>query len=221
MDFSFEVEVHIYEREKLRDEVLDESCPSYGIFGPAVIPFRKNRNCKIVLPVDEKSTIGSIAHQIICDITNGDEENYLVGVEDVTFVYSTERYFTSEQNVMFLPLVAKYFDPQGTKTIKVQILICGDAGSICNKEGIRYYMHSHESGRHNEPHVHIRDTSNTYSASLAISDGRVLAGEFPPKLLKKARKLIHDEQAYFYDCWRAKTDGLVPDINHHFNLIGY
>ena len=39
--------------------------------------------------------------------------------------------------------------------------------------GIRYYMHSRELGKHNEPHVHI-DVRYEYFGSFSILHGRKL-----------------------------------------------
>lgn len=87
--------------------------------------------------------------------------------------------------------------------------------------GFQIEIHAYCEESHNEPHVHVRDTGYEYEASLALKDGRILAGSFPRKLLKKAQRKLVEEQAYFLRCWNTQTDGLTVDINHHFGYIKY
>ena len=80
---------------------------------------------------------------------------------------------------------------------------------------------SHESGSHNKPHVHVRDTQYRYNASVSLDDGEVIVGNLPKKLAKLAKKKVLSDQEFFYNCWNTMTDGLKVDINHHYKIIGY
>lgn len=222
MEICFEIEVHIYAEERLCDEFLEDGA-SCGILGPEVVlPLRRNRNCILSYQyVEETATTGDAIHAIIHRVEGDNEENYAVTDDCVRFLYGSERYLVANKMLNLHGLIEKYLDPEESGKVRVQILVCADAGTVCCEDGIRYYMHSRKAGKHNEPHVHVRDTGHKYSASLALSDGRVLVGKFPGKLLKKAQKKLAQEQEYFYQCWQAMTDGLVPDINYRLGLIQY
>ena len=222
MEICFKIEVHFYLAEQLFDEILDDDFDSRGILGPELIlPLRKNRNCTLQYQYTMATTIGEAIQAIIQRVEGANTENYVVSDDCVNFLHGTERYQIADTALNLRNLIEKYLDSHKTGNIRVQILNCADAGGICYEDGIRYYMHSHEAGKHNEPHVHVEDTGHNYEASIALSDGRILAGEFPRKLLKKAQKKIYEDNAYFFECWQAKTDGLIPDINHHYGYIKY
>ena len=95
-----------------------------------------------------------------------------------------------------------------------------DAGAIDEEDGVRYYMNSREAGRHHEPHVHICDTSRQYEAVILIKDGKVI-GDFPSKLLKKAKRKVMENQAFFLEQWNVLTDGIKIDVNHYLGTIHY
>lgn len=221
MEICFEIEVHIYAEERLCDEILEDGA-SCGILGPEVVlPLRRNRNCKFHYQYSKSTTAADAIRAILKRIECDSEDILVVNDYCVRFLHGTERYLVSNQSKDLYSLLRNYFDPEESGRVFVQILVCADAGTIFQEDGIRFFMNSRESGKHKAPHVHVESTGHEYSASLAISDGKVLAGKFPKKLLKKARKKINDEQEYFYQCWQAKTDGLISDINRRFGYTNY
>ena len=101
--------------------------------------------------------------------------------------------------------------------LHVFFMLSNQAGDIWKDDGIRYYMHSRESGRHNAPHIHV-DYKHEYSASICIFDGSLLDGHLPAKVFKKAQARIMNNQKFLLKCWNKKTDGLTVDINHYFGI---
>jgi hypothetical protein len=115
-----------------------------------------------------------------------------------------------------LSVLSKYYTLNGK--LCVFFVFSNQAGEIWNDDGLRYYMHSKESGQHNEPHVHV-DYKHEASVSICLYDGRVLDGHIPSKVLKKVQKKILSNQQFLFECWNKMTDGLRVDINHYFNII--
>ncbi len=101
--------------------------------------------------------------------------------------------------------------------LKIYFVFSNQAGEIWNDEGLRYYMHSREAGKHNEIHIHV-DYKHKYSVSISLKDGSVLDGDMPSKILKKAQKRIIENKRFLMECWNKMTDGIKVDINHYFGL---
>lgn len=115
-----------------------------------------------------------------------------------------------------LHTIRKWYDI--SKEFVLYFILCDQAGTIWLDDGLRYYMHSRESGRHNTPHIHV-DYRNEEGVSLSLVDGRVLDGRIPAKAMKKARKRILENQRFLLECWNKYTDGLQVDIDHFFGII--
>lgn len=121
-----------------------------------------------------------------------------------------------EHSAMQLSVLSKHYHL--SETLPVFWVFSNQAGEIWNEDGLRYYMNSRESGRHNEPHVHV-DYKHEDSVSICLHDGRVLDGNIPSKALRKARKKILDNKQFLLECWNKMTDGLKVDINQYFKII--
>lgn len=102
--------------------------------------------------------------------------------------------------------------------LSVYFIFSNQAGDIWVEDGLRYYMHSREFGKHNKPHVHV-DYKHEMAASICIYDGEVLDGKLPSKTLKRARERILENQRYLLECWNKMTDGFKVDINYYFGTI--
>lgn len=220
MNIIIQIETHAYAEEKLCDEILDENLPddvqSCGILGPEIIlPLRRNRHCELKFEYTEATTVGEVQHAVLEHIQSLNHGVWLA------FLSGGERFKIGDRNACFSKLVEKYLDPCDTGKIKVAALVSLDAGVVCEEGQLRYVMHSGEAGKHHLPHVHVHTTSHEFEASISIQDGQVLAGNLPPKLLKKARKKISEDRDFFLNCWCTLTDGLIPDINYHYGYIKY
>lgn len=215
------IQAHAYAEEKLYDTCFSEP-PHYGIAGPEVMaPLAQCRNQTFEIPYDENTSISEFQASIDNGIW-GFSSKQLICTPRFTIEYNGERFEIENPSASFSQLLSKYFDPESTGKITVCYLVCCDAGSVGPDEGkLRYYVHSRESGKHHEPHIHVTDVEERYSASISIATGEILAGELPSKYGKIAKKEILGKQDYYYNCWNTLTDGLKVDINHHFGYIQY
>lgn len=65
-----------------------------------------------------------------------------------------------------------------------------------------------DSERHHLPHFHVR--YQNFKASIAIEDGRVLAGSFPPKQLKLVQAWVELHRDDLFADWELATNGEEP-----------
>jgi hypothetical protein len=65
-----------------------------------------------------------------------------------------------------------------------------------------------DNERHNLPHIHVRYSGS--KASIAIEDGRVLAGTFPPRQLKLVQAWIEIHQDELSADWELAVAGEQP-----------
>ena len=61
---------------------------------------------------------------------------------------------------------------------------------------------------HNPPHVHV--VTPDREAKIALGDGRVLAGDVPPKVLRRARAWIAGRRPMLMSTWREFTARQEP-----------
>lgn len=74
--------------------------------------------------------------------------------------------------------------------------------------GILVSLFFEEGDRHHLPHIHVRYQG--YKASIAIDDGRILAGEFPPKQLKLVQAWIEIHRDDLFADWELAVSGETP-----------
>ena len=215
------VQAHAYAEEKLLDRCFSEP-PHYGIVGPEVMaPLAQYRDHAFVVFYDKNTTVSEFQERVDLSIWGFSSKELLIRPR-FTFVYKGERFEIDDPSSSFVLLLHKYFDPENTGTISVCYLVCHDAGSVGPVEGrLRYYVHSHEAGKHQEPHIHVKDAEHVFEASVSIANGDIIVGSLPGKYKKIAKKEILSNQEYYYNCWNTLTDGLRVDINHHFGYIQY
>jgi hypothetical protein len=65
-----------------------------------------------------------------------------------------------------------------------------------------------DSDRHNLPHIHVRYAGQ--KASIAIEDGRVLAGDIPAKQLKMVQAWIEIHKEELFVDWELAVSGEQP-----------
>ena len=124
----------------------------------------------------------------------------LVEIEDPTIPLST---------------ISKYYDI--SKALHIFFVLSNQASDIWVEDGLRYYMHSKEAGRHNLPHIHV-DYKHECSATISLYDGKMVDGDMPRRVMKRASKKIMDNQRYLMECWNKLTDGLRIDLNVYFGV---
>lgn len=220
MNIQVKLEIHAFAEEQLCDDCFDDP-PYYGINGPEIMyPLSAKRNHQMVIHYDALTSLRDIINAVNYEIW-GDSEAKECAPVSYAFLVHNERYYIADDSQNFLKLLPRYLDPDNTGIITFCILVSCDAGDVARDGPLRYYVHSREAGRHNEPHIHVCDTSHEYEASIRISDGKVIAGALPHKYEKIAKEKILTNQDFFYECWNTRTDGLKVDINHHFGYIAY
>ena len=216
------IETHVYQEEQLRDEMLSEDLGedinSCGIIGPeTILPLRRNRTPELLFEYSETTTIKDMVDAIYGVF--GFDKDVLI-LPRIAFLRNNLRYWIDDCTANFQTLINKHIDPENSGKINIAAYVCGDAGSICEEDGIRYYMNSREWGKHYEPHVHLRALGSCDEAVIIIKTRKII-GEFPKKLVKKARKKVEENEKFFLEQWNVLTDGLKVDINHYFGLTKY
>lgn len=223
MKILLQIETHVYEEDYLRDEILEASLgddiDSCGIIPPEIIlPLRKNRNPKIMLEYTNTTTIRDVVH-VIYDVFGFNEQDTVV-LPRIAFLRGDVRYWIDDIDANFEILLERHLDSQRTGEIHIAAYVSGDAGRICEEDGIRYFMNSRERGKHHEPHIHLLALDSCEEAVIIIKTREVI-GDFPRKLIKKARKKVEQNERFFLEQWNVLTDGLKVDINRYFGLINY
>ncbi len=74
--------------------------------------------------------------------------------------------------------------------------------------GIIVSVYYEDTGRHHQPHIHIR--YQDFKASLAIADGSVLAGEVPPRQLKMVQVWMDLHRDELIADWQLAVAGDEP-----------
>ncbi|MDO8990431.1 MAG: DUF4160 domain-containing protein [Sideroxyarcus sp.] len=74
--------------------------------------------------------------------------------------------------------------------------------------GILVAMLFEDNDRHNSPHIHVRYAGQ--KASIAIEDGRLLGGGFPPKQLKMVQVWIEIHKDELLADWELAVAGEQP-----------
>lgn len=74
--------------------------------------------------------------------------------------------------------------------------------------GILVAIMFEDNERHNLPHIHVRYSGA--KASVAIDDGQVLAGSFPPKQLKMVQAWIEIHKDELLADWELAVSGEQP-----------
>ena len=74
--------------------------------------------------------------------------------------------------------------------------------------GILVAIFFEDNDRHHLPHIHVRYAGD--KASIAIEDGRLLAGDFPPKQLKMVQAWIEIHKDELLADWELTAAGEEP-----------
>jgi len=74
--------------------------------------------------------------------------------------------------------------------------------------GILVAIFFEDNDRHHTPHIHVRYSG--MKASIAIEDGRLLAGDIPIKQLKMVQAWIEIHKDELFADWELATAGEEP-----------
>lgn len=139
-----------------------------------------------------------------------DESNYYSDF----YLADLHRIIINGKSLLVLNLDAKisqYVKKYGND-MTIFLMITGERGAdIWRENGIRYYMHSNENTKHNEPHIHIK--TGEYSASVRIADGFILAGKLPKNKKKYIINRVLQSKNELLFCWNTMTNGVKVKIS--------
>lgn len=74
--------------------------------------------------------------------------------------------------------------------------------------GIQVLMYFYDNNKHNIPHIHVE--YQDFDASFSIEDGKLLAGNFPPKQTKILQAWIEIHKEDLLIDWKLAIDGKEP-----------
>lgn len=227
----FHITVHVYAEEKLADEVLVLNSENYGIVGKEIIaPLRKinGKECCIE-NVDESFKVKELWDWIDDKLYGSSfktESNDTIdfvheyNIVEKYLIFNNLRYTVEDINKPLFYYLRK-MEVSEKEKIEIHLMVNSDAGTIFQDDGIRYYMHSKESGKHNIPHVHV-DIRHDNSGTFSLIDGKQLTdGKIKQSDLKKINNMIKSKQEELVKYWNEHTDGLTVDLNQALGIIQY
>lgn len=231
MNYLFYITVHVYAEEKIDDRVLVLHSKNYGIVGKDIIaPLRKingkEYNIKNVQDTYKVKELWDwIDFKLYGNSLRAEHNDIIDFVQEYNIVekyliFNNLRYTIEDTNKPLLYYLHKMGISE-TEKINIQLLVSSDAGTIFKDDGIRYYIHSKDSGKHNTPHVHV-DIRHEVSGSFSLIDGSQLSGDGIKKNdVNRIRIMIKSKQKELIEYWNEHTDGLTVDLNQALGLIKY
>ena len=230
MTYKLYITVHVYAEERLDDQILKPDSDNYGIIGKEIIsPLRKVNG---VLVLFENCSLSTTVQELWDYI-----DNYIFGnsikdnkplleyeplnlIVERYFLFNSLRYTIDKPEKPFIQYLQR-MNVNPSEDISIQLLVNSNAGTIICDDGIRYYMHSKESGKHSLPHIHV-EIRNESRGAFSIIDGHRLAGENIKKRdEKRIQKVINDNKELFIRHWNEHTDGLTVDLNQALKILDY
>ena len=218
LQIEIKLEIHVFGNERLNDDCYENG---KSIHGTKIISLLKEkRDSVFTFKYSESSTLGDILAATKKELGVDTTEFELYPLS-YSFLANGDRYYIEDEESMFQRVLQRYLKPNDKNEITVGVYLSNDAGAVGFAAPLRFYVNSHENGRHFKPHIHVCDVGYEYQASISIEDGEVIAGKLPRKLEKIAKKEILSKQEFYIDCWNTLTDGLRIDIDHHLGIIQY
>ena len=216
------IEIHLYSENQLNDDQIEIRKRGRGLFSPGFYKRLLSYQDKTIeIQIKDHTTLGEF-----CDLIHGTIWDGFTGVIDgpteLYFITPEARYSIDNPDSNFNNALKKHLDPESSGYIKIGLYVCEDAGSFDSDGKLTYYFHSHEQGKHNEPHVHVYYDDNS-NEPLSIITGEVLSvhPRMPKKYQKQAKQYILEHQKELIKYWNVKTDGLNVDLNQMFGLSNF
>lgn len=172
---------------------------------------KKDSVLNIECPIDKETTVADIQN-IICSRMNKYVGNLCSSCPCIC-TKSQQDFIRIENLLIKIEYLLNKFDIKDI--FYLYFVFSAFQGDVWREGQIRYYMQSHESGRHNQPHIHV-NISGQYNSSINILTGETLAGEVPQKYRKEVENKIKNNREFLIFCWNNMTDGLKVDINYRF-----
>ena len=95
-------------------------------------------------------------------------------------------------------------------------VVCNrDAGTLGNIDGVKYIIHSRESGKHSEPHVHVQygDIEDVFSIMTGERLSKNKARMMPIRIQEAIKTKIICNREELLQYWNNKTDGIKADVS--------
>ena len=172
---------------------------------------KRNSTINIDYFIKEETTVRDIQN-VICNRMEEPVKEFCKSLQWIYIKTDQDLICVEELDIRMLDLL-KQFNIKDE--LYLYMIFSAYQGDIWRDEQIRYYMPSHESGSHNNPHVHVI-INRDYSAAIDIRTGEILAGRIPSKYKKKIVEKIMTNQTFLFECWNNMTDGLKVDIDYRF-----
>lgn len=208
MEITFQIYTHIYQNERIHDEVLDD------LHLKSILPdsIRKKaieyRNYHLKYQYD-KATILSEVSDELCQVYGEKEIGF-------AFFYGKEnvRYQGNISNIRLEKAIKQYLDPEETGIVKVDMMILADAGEVFRENNLRFNIYPNEKGH--EAHVHIFDTQNTFERRyfLTTEVDKKVSGKPRKNDIKRYKKIIQENKEIFIKYWNEMTTGIVVDLDY-------
>lgn len=124
-----------------------------------------------------------------------------------------------QKDEVLISTLMKYY-PDETIT-DAYIVIINVAGEIEIGSGdLRYFIRSHERGRHHYPHVHVTNSSREKNATILILNCEVRENSgLSKKQLKLAKKEVEANRGVLLRYWNMHTDGIRFETNGRFGPV--
>ena len=226
MDLKVHLVVHVHEKDRINDKYLLCGSIDYGIFPKEIIkPLRVVNGKTITIPngkIFQVDKLWNYLEESIYSIYDKSAYDYIRENSDILekyFIFNGTRYSvdkTTNTVLYYLALVQSSDDDY----LQIQILVSADAGTWCQKDGIKYYFYSNESTRHNEPHVHV-SVKHERNGVYSLKDNRRLSGNLNSRDEKKVKKVLTENKVELLNYWNKHTNGLTVDLNQVLKTIEY
>ncbi len=220
---SVKIEVHFFSGDESNDDQIDRRMQGYGLYSPRFYKqILSYNNQTIEVEFDDDISLGRFEKLIYDEIW----DNYREIIDGSTiffFVTSGARCTVDNPDLSFCNVLDKYIDPESDGCIRIGLYVCEDAGQFEKDGELRFYFHSREKGKHNEPHVHVYDVGRNFEEPISVLTGDVLTKnpKMPRKYQLQAKNFILEHQVKFINGWNMHTDGINVDLNNLFGLSNY
>jgi len=217
------IEVHFYSGDESHDDQIDKRLQGYGLYSPGFYKqILKFYNQTIEVEFDDEITLGGFK-KLIYDKIWDNYNGIIDGSMEFFFVTSEARFTIDNPDLSFCNVLDKYIDPQFVGFIRIGIYVCEEAGQFEKDGDLRFFFHSREKGKHNEPHVHVCDVGRNFEASMSVLTGELITKntKMPRKYQIQAKKFILEHKVKFAKGWNMHTDGINIDLNNLFGLSNY
>lgn len=147
-----------------------------------------------------------------------EQTNDLKNEQNLKYLYRIIEYDKAIYILFLDTKIKRYIDEYKKESITISSPIFVEKGGGIHREnGLDFFVHSKEQGRHNFPHVHVRCSGKEAEIYL---DGTIKSGNLPMNKLKIAKQIIENNRYEFSLAWNTQTDAIRKiDLNDLDRII--